>query len=149
MVFGRSGIRAAAETAKELKKTLSTLQSYRLETMKLAEFPAEIARLEKHLLKQNQVVRQCQAEVDNLLADIDHSIAFDSELKNDAQRKAKRAELLREQVCVEASGQLQYELDNRSALETELSLVRNQFTVQKLLIRESIALRELQLADAA
>lgn len=114
--------------------------------MKLAQYPQAIADAEKDLLKANQALRRSQAELDQLNAAIDSAIAHDSELKNDAQRKAKRAELMAESLYQECLKELHYTIDNRTACEIELNLLRNQFTAQKLLLQESIALRELQLA---
>lgn len=117
--------------------------------MKLIQYPQAIAETERQLLKATQALRAAQAELDQLNAAIDSEIANNSELKNDAQRKAKRSDLMSEQLYQECLKEWQYQADNRTAVEIELNLLRNQFTVQKLLLRESIALRELQAESAA
>lgn len=117
--------------------------------MKLNEFPQAIASLERHILKITQTVRRAQAELDQLTAQIDSTIAHDADLKNDTQRKAKRTELMADELYQECLKELHYQQDNRSACEIELSLIRNQFTVAKLEIRELISLREVMAESAA
>ncbi|MGC8711728.1 MAG: hypothetical protein ACP5RH_04995, partial [Leptodesmis sp.] len=62
--------------------------------MKLIDYPAEIAEKQRQLLRIEQHIRRLQEIVNGLTAEIDTAIAFDSDLKNDAQRKAKRLELM-------------------------------------------------------
>jgi hypothetical protein len=82
-------------------------------------------------------------------AEIDTAIAFDTELRNDAQRKAKRMELMNTAEYRKAVAILQMAQDERAEIEIDLSLLRNQFSVLKLEKRDAIATRELQLVDAA
>lgn len=110
--------------------------------MKLSQFPQAIANLEKHLLKTAQNVRAAQAELDQLTAQIDSTIAHDADLKNEAQRKAKRAELMQQDLYQECLKEHLYWFDNHKVVEIELSLLRNQFTVAKLEARERIAQME-------
>lgn len=117
--------------------------------MKLIEYPAEIAEKQRQLLRSEQHIRRLQDILNRLTAEIDTAIAFDSDLKNDAQRKAKRLELMRTSDYRRAIANLQIAQDEQAELEIDLNLLRNQFSVLKLQLRETIAARELQIVDAA
>jgi hypothetical protein len=113
------------------------------------DYPTAIAQKQRDFLREEQHVRRLQEIVNRHMAEIDTQIAFDSDLRNDAQRKAKRIELMRSADHQRAWANLQMAQDRRAELEIDLSLLRNQFSVLKLEMREAIASRELQLADAA
>jgi hypothetical protein len=117
--------------------------------MKLIEYPVAIAEKQRQLLQTDQHIRRLQDILNRLTAEIDTEIAFDVELKNDAQRKAKRLELMSSSDYRRAVTNLQIAQDNRAEIEIDLSLLRNQFSVLKLELREAIATRELQVVDAA
>jgi Na+/phosphate symporter len=117
--------------------------------MKLIDYPAEIAEKQRQLLRAEQHLRRLQDILNRLTAEIDTAIAFDSDLKNDAQRKAKRLELMRSAEFRKAIANLQIAEDERAEMEIDLALLRNQFSVLKLQLREAIAARELQVVDAA
>lgn len=117
--------------------------------MKLIEYPATIAERQRDLLQADQRIRRLQDVLNRLMADIDTTIAFDTDLRNDAQRKAKRLELMSSAEYRKAVANLQIAQDERSEIEIDLNLLRNQFSVLKLEKREAIAIRELQLVDAA
>ena len=117
--------------------------------MKLVDYPATIAERQRDLLQADQRIRRLQDVLNRLTADIDTTIAFDTELRNDAQRKAKRLELMSSAEYRKAVANLQIAQDERAEVEIDLSLLRNQFSVLKLEKREAIAIRELQLVDAA
>lgn len=93
--------------------------------------------------------RHLQEIVNGLTAEIDTAIAFDSDLKNDAQRKAKRLELMSTAEYRKAVANLLMAQDERAEIEIDTNLLRNQFSVLKLQLREAIAARELQMLDAA
>jgi hypothetical protein len=118
-------------------------------TMRLLDYPANIAQKQRELLQAEQHIRRLQDVVNRLTAEIDTTIAFDTELRNDAQRKAKRLELMKAGEYRKAATNLQIAQDRRAELEIDLGLLRNQFSVLKLELRESIAARELQMLDAA
>ena len=120
-----------------------------LTPMKLIDYPAEIAEKQRQLLRAEQHLRRLQDILNRLTAEIDTAIAFDSDLKNDAQRKAKRLELMRSAEFRKAIANLQIAEDERAEMEIDLALLRNQFSVLKLQLREAIAARELQVVDAA
>jgi hypothetical protein len=117
--------------------------------MKLIDYPAVIAERQRDLLKLEQRIRRLQDVLNRLTAEIDTTIAFDVDLRNDAQRKAKRLELMSAAEYRKAVANLQMAQDERSEIEIDLGLLRNQFSVLKLEKREVIAMRELQLVDAA
>jgi hypothetical protein len=117
--------------------------------MKLIDYPAEIAEKQRQLLRAEQHLRRLQDILNRLTAEIDTAIAFDSDLKNDAQRKAKRLELMRSAEFRKAIANLLIAEDERAEMEIDLALLRNQFSVLKLQLREAIAARELQVVDAA
>lgn len=117
--------------------------------MKLIDYPAEIAEKQRQLLRIEQHIRRLQEIVNRLTAEIDTEIAFDSDLKNDAQRKAKRLELMSTAEYRKAVANLLMAQDERAEIEIDVNLLRNQFSVLKLQLRETIAARELQVLDAA
>lgn len=118
--------------------------------MKLTDYPDAIADLQRQLLRTEQHLRQLSESVTFCTAAIDRQIAFDSELRNDSQRKARRAELLESDPdYITATNALKAAQDQKAELEIELGLLRNQFSLLKLEKREAIAVRELQLVDAA
>ncbi len=117
--------------------------------MKLIDYPAEIAEKQRQLLRIEQHIRRLQEILNGLTAEIDTAIAFDSALKNDAQRKAKRLELMSTTEYRKAVANLLMAQDERSEIEIDTNLLRNQFSVLKLQLREAIAARELQMLDAA
>lgn len=117
--------------------------------MRLLDYPAAIAQKQRELLQAEQHIRRLQDVLNRLTAEIDTTIAFDTELRNDAQRKAKRTELMKAVEHRKAATNLQMAQDHRAEIEIDLTLLRNQFSVLKLELRESIAARELQMLDAA
>lgn len=117
--------------------------------MKLIDYPIAIAEKQRHFLQTEQHIRRLQDILNRLTAEIDTAIAFDTTLKNEAQRKAKRLELMRTPDYRRAAANLQLTQDERAEIEIDLNLLRNQFSVLKLQLREAIAARELQVLDAA
>lgn len=117
--------------------------------MKIIDYPVAIAEQQRQLLQTEQHIRRLQDIVNRLVAEIDTAIAFDRDLKNDAQRIAKRLELMSAPDYRRAATNLQITLDERAEIEIDLALLRNQFSVLKLQLREAIAARELQVVDAA
>lgn len=118
-------------------------------TMRLLDYPAAIAQKQRELLRTEQHVRRLQDVLDRLTAEIDTTIAFNPDLRNDAQRKAKRLEMMAAADYRKAAANLQIAQDQHAELEIDLNLLRNQFSVLKLEIRESLASREMQILDAA
>lgn len=117
--------------------------------MKLIDYAAAIAEQQRKLLQADQRIRRFQDIVNHLTAEIDTTIAFDVSLKNDAQRKAKRLEMMNAPEYRTAVANLQIAQDQRAEIDIDLNLLRNQFSVLKLEKREAITTRELQIIDAA
>lgn len=117
--------------------------------MKLFDYPTAIAHKQRELLRTEQHVRRLQDILNRLTAEIDTTIAFDVELRNDAQRKAKRIELMGSPEYQRAVANLLLAQDQRAEVDIDLTLLRNQFSVLKLEKRDAIATRELQVLDAA
>ncbi|MBF2002223.1 MAG: hypothetical protein IGS50_10430 [Synechococcales cyanobacterium C42_A2020_086] len=117
--------------------------------MRLIDYPAAIAERQRELLQAEQHVRRLQDILNRITAEIDTTIAFDSDLRNDAQRKAKRIEMMQSAEYRKAVANLQMAQDRRAEIEIDLTLLRNQFSVLRLELREAIASRELQVMDAA
>ena len=117
--------------------------------MKLIDYAAALAEQQRKLLQADQRIRRFQDVVNHLTAEIDTTIAFDTTLKNDAQRKAKRLEMMSAAEYRTAVANLQIAQDQRAEIEIDLNLLRNQFSVLKLEKREAIINRELQIIDAA
>jgi hypothetical protein len=119
-------------------------------TNQLQQFPEAIADLQHRILRADQQIRQLSESVAIFGAAIDREIAFDPNLKNDAQRRARRSELMESDGdYIEAANALKSEQDKREMLLIELQLLHNQFAVLKLGMREAIALKEMSALDAA
>lgn len=114
--------------------------------MNLSEFPLAIARIERQQLRLSKKIRTAQTHLDKLTGEIECKIAADPELKNDQQRKARRLELTTSGDYQTALTILNTYNDRQAALTINLNLLRNQFSVAKLEIRESIARDELAAA---
>ncbi|MCU0568694.1 MAG: hypothetical protein MUF49_19115 [Oculatellaceae cyanobacterium Prado106] len=117
--------------------------------MKLIDYPTAIAHKQRELLQTEQQIRRLQDVVNHLTAGVDTAIAFDTELRNDAQRKARRLELMASPDYRRALNNLLMAQDRRTEIDIDLNLLRNQFSALKLEMRESITRREMQLVDAA
>lgn len=116
----------------------------------LNQYPEEIAGLQRQILKADQQIRQLSESVAIFTVAIDRQIAFDSSLKNDAQRKALRAALMEsDHNYSTASTALKAAQDHREELLIKLQFLRNRFSVLKLHMRETIVRQELAAIDAA
>jgi SUMO ligase MMS21 Smc5/6 complex component len=107
--------------------------------MELHEYPEAIASAQHLSLKQKQEIYSLQAELDHLSGQIDYAIAFDVELKNDLQRKAKRFELMNSDEYIQIDQALQAAKYKLAELEIEQQRLLNQFSVAKLEARQQIA----------
>lgn len=112
--------------------------------MQLVQFPQAIHSCQHNLLKAGQLVRQLQANLDRLSAKIDSEVAFDLELKNEAQRKARRIALTETPEYAKAMELLQVAKDRLTEMEIDHQLLLNQFAVLKLRKWESIVQKEIQ-----
>ncbi|NMF67437.1 hypothetical protein DP115_33810, partial [Brasilonema octagenarum UFV-OR1] len=64
--------------------------------MELKDYPQAIAKLQAEVFDFDLIIEQTHATVKQIEAEVDSTIAFDAALRNDAQRKAKRQQLLDE-----------------------------------------------------
>jgi len=118
--------------------------------MHLKQYPKAIAFQQTQILELRQALRQVRATIIGREIDIDKAIAFDTELKNDTQRKAKRAELVRGDVdLLFLLEQLESLDDQREAAEIEVNRLLNQFAIAKLEKRQTIAQMEIEARLAA
>ncbi|AFZ27272.1 hypothetical protein Cylst_5238 [Cylindrospermum stagnale PCC 7417] len=113
--------------------------------MNLSEYPSAIAKLQAQVFDFDLIIEQTHSKIKQIEAEIDTEIAFNATLKNDAQRKAKKQQLLDEHPS--AWEQQEILSQYRSRRETafiELCLRRNEFSILKLERREAIVRLELQ-----
>jgi hypothetical protein len=80
--------------------------------------------------------RKQQSEWDN---QADLQIAFDAELKNELQRKARRFELLDHEEYGSVTAQVALLAQEKATALTTLEQLRNEFSVAKLQARQKIA----------
>jgi hypothetical protein len=117
--------------------------------MNINEYPLTIAKLERQILSQTQAARRINETINVLHSKVERAIAFDESLKNDAQRKSRRLELLNDiaeyQDCLDKLMEIQ---DKQKELEIDLNYYRAQFTIKKLELRDRIAKAELQIQAA-
>jgi len=116
----------------------------------LNQYPEEIANLQRQVLQADQQIRQLSESITIFTAAIDRQIAFDASLKNDAQRKARRAALMESDDNYSTTATaLKTAQDHREELLIKLQFLRNRFSVLKLHMREAIVRQELAAIEAA
>ncbi|MBE9127902.1 MULTISPECIES: hypothetical protein [unclassified Coleofasciculus] len=108
--------------------------------MNLSQYPAAIAQATQAVNELDAQMRAVQLTIERLEASVDKQVAFESDLKNDAQRKARRFELL------EVNLEYQHAFNTLMRLTVQkanalahLDYMRNQFSVAKLEARLAIA----------
>ncbi|MGB7414334.1 MAG: hypothetical protein WA902_09015 [Thermosynechococcaceae cyanobacterium] len=115
--------------------------------MKLSAYPGAIASLQHQLLDLDQQIISLTESVTLFASLIDKAIAFDTTLKNEAQRKAVKLERQQsDSDYYEAALALKNAKQKRDQLSIELELQRSQFSVAKLDMRCAIANLEAQVA---
>ena len=111
--------------------------------MQLSNFPHAIATAQQKLLnlgKEIAITRNALLFEEN---QIDQAIAFSSDFKNDSQRKTAKAQMLQESEQYQSLSQKLIDLTNKyNRADINLQLVKNNFTVAKLEMRERIAKME-------
>jgi hypothetical protein len=118
--------------------------------MKLNEYPNAIAKLQRQILDLDQHLIGLQETLSILAVELEKQIIADASLTNDTKRKAKRLELQQSDLdYCKASIELKTTQAKRDALEIDLQLLRNQFSVLKLEERKAIATLELHASTAA
>ncbi len=112
--------------------------------MKLDEFPSAIAQAMRHNLQIEQQLRAAQTAYNRLIAGYEAEIAFDKRLTNEAQRKARKAELFNQpeyQAMIESLEALK---DQQESARIEMRFLENEFTVARLMRQGEIALLDRQ-----
>lgn len=114
--------------------------------MNLSTFPHAIATGSYELLSLATKIRSVRAAILDIESEIDNVIAF-SEFKNEAQRKAAKAQMLKENESYsELATRLQELTDAYSHAEIGTNLIKNNFAIAKLEARERIAKMEALVA---
>ncbi len=108
----------------------------------LKQYPKAIASVEEKLLKLNQEIAIQNQLISFLDADLEQEIASNKELKNEQQRKTKRLELRQEPDYLQFLAALAEATEKRDRAIIQLNLLRNQFSVAKLEMRQAIAQME-------
>ncbi|MEH2310133.1 MAG: hypothetical protein V7K35_01595 [Nostoc sp.] len=108
--------------------------------MQLSHYPAAIAQAAQ---RANEIDSQLMAvlhQVNRFEGNADRTAAFEMDLKNDAQRKARRFEVLlvNQEYQKSIDTQIRLTVDKANAI-AHLEYLRNQFSVAKLEARLAIA----------
>ncbi|WGV26100.1 hypothetical protein [Halotia branconii] len=108
--------------------------------MQLSHFPAAITQAAQRMNEIDSQLMAVQQQINRFEGNADRAAAFDIDLKNDAQRKARRFEVLlvnhEYQQAIDMQMRLTVEKANAFA---HLEYLRNQFSVAKLEARLAIA----------
>jgi hypothetical protein len=115
--------------------------------MKLSNFPHAIATAQQKLLNLGKDIASARNALLLEENSIDQAIAFSSDFKNDSQRKTAKAQMLQESALYQSLTQNLADLtDKYNRVDINLQLIKNNFTVAKLEIRERIAKMETLVA---
>lgn len=114
-------------------------------TMQLSHYPSAIAQAAQRVNEIDSQIMAVQQLIYREEGIADTRSAFDSDLKNDTQRKARRFEalLVNQEYQTAINTLLRLNAEKANAL-AHLEYLRNQFSVAKLEARKAIA---LQLTD--
>ncbi|ABA24704.1 hypothetical protein Ava_D0039 [Trichormus variabilis ATCC 29413] len=108
--------------------------------MELKDYPGAIAYIQTQILDLNQEIEQISQSLNRICNQFELQVAFDPELKNDSQRKAKKAELIASSGDYEyLSKDLAARIYGRDRAQIQLEQLKNEFTILKLLKREETA----------
>jgi hypothetical protein len=111
--------------------------------MQLSNFPHAIATAQQKLLNLGRditIIRNHLLLEEN---SIDQAIAFSPDLKNDTQRKTAKAQMLQESALYQSLTKNLADLtDKYNRADINLQLIKNNFAVAKLEMRERIAKME-------
>jgi multidrug resistance efflux pump len=118
--------------------------------MKLSEYPAAIAQVQRQILTLDQRLIGLQETVSFMAMEVEKRVITDANLTNDTKRKARRLDLQQSDPdFYRASIDLKKAQAKRKALEIDLQLLLNQFSVLKLEERRAITMMELHISTAA
>jgi hypothetical protein len=108
--------------------------------MQLNHYPAAIAQAAQRVNEIDSQLMAVQHQINRFEGQADRTASFDIDLKNDAQRKARRFEvLLVNQEYQKAMDTLIQLTTEKANAVTHLEYLRNQFSVAKLQARLTIA----------
>ena len=112
--------------------------------MELHDYPELIAEKELAILREERHLNIDRNAMEQAITEIDRQVAFDETLKNDYQRKSRRQELLVQLEWYQSlNDRIQRTEGEIKRLGIELGLLRNQFSIERLLLRERVALAEI------
>lgn len=112
----------------------------------LTEYPHAIAQAQTYIANLDLTIAETKAEITVVELAIDKQVAFDTELKNEGQRKSKRKELIAQDDGHDLlTGKLETDKRAKARAEIRLTLLINQFTVAKIEARGETA-RQLAIA---
>ncbi|MEH1971190.1 hypothetical protein [Nostoc sp.] len=108
--------------------------------MQLSHYPAAIAQAAQRANEIDSQLMAVQHQVNRFEGNADRVAAFEMDLKNDAQRKARRFEVLlvNQEYQKAIDTQIRLTVDKANAM-AHLEYLRNQFSVAKLEARLAIA----------
>ncbi|MBD0386474.1 hypothetical protein H6G96_24365 [Nostoc sp. FACHB-892] len=108
--------------------------------MQLSHYPAAIAQAAQRANEIDSQLMAVQHQINRFEGNADRVAAFEIDLKNDAQRKARRFEVLlvNQEYQKAIDTQIRLTIDKANAIG-HLEYLRNQFSVAKLEARLAIA----------
>ncbi|MCC5651049.1 hypothetical protein LC609_14625 [Nostoc sp. XA013] len=108
--------------------------------MQLSHYPAAIAQAAQRANEIDSQLMAVQHQINRFEGNADRVAAFEIDLKNDAQRKARRFEVLlvNQEYQMAIDTQIRLTIDKANAIG-HLEYLRNQFSVAKLEARLAIA----------
>ena len=108
--------------------------------MNLSTFPHAIATAQTNLLKLGRELAIARNDLSLEEMEIDKTIAFCPDFKNDSQRKTAKSQMLHESQKYQELTALFDSINEKYQLaDIDLQLVKNNFTIAKLEARERIA----------
>lgn len=109
-------------------------------TIQLSNYPAAIAQAAQRVNELDSQMMAVQQHINREEGNADRISAFDPELKNDTQRKARRFEVLltNQEYQTALNTLIRLTAEKANAL-AHLEYLRNQFSVAKLEARSAIA----------
>lgn len=108
--------------------------------MQLSDYPPLIAQTAKRVTELDSQIMAVQQHVNREEGSADRISAFEPDLKNDAQRRARRFEVLltNQEYQTALNTLIRLTAEKANAL-AHLEYLRNQFSVAKLEVRSAIA----------
>ena len=105
----------------------------------IEEYPALIAQAARTLNQVEAFLSQHRAEIAQVEAMADCKVAFDPDLKNEQQRKARRAEILGSSVYSKLCDLAEATQQQRAEILVTLEQLRGEFSVARLQAKADLA----------